>query len=293
MEGGIMAGQKSAMLGAVVMIAGATVLLGGCEAGLKPSPFTIEQYLTAVTDGSGTVQGVLHQGAPPSAGSGPTASAAGFAAMVTGGSAQQTVTGSAAFTRLVVMMAGFDNYYELSLPSTSSQSIILRAGTTIGNINLPVSYAVGDAGGLGAYTTQNVRVIQVGTGDVQVSVSWSDSSDVDLHVIDPNGAEIYYGQTSSPSGGTLDLDSNAACSRNSDNTFKSNENVVWPTGGAPSGPYTVRLDYWDGCGNSAPTDYVVTVATANSAPQVFTGSFTGAGDHGGAGSGTLITTFTF
>lgn len=269
------------------------LLAAGCEAGNKPSPFVIEQYITAVTDGSGTIQGVLHQGPPPSPGGGPTSSVAGFAAMVTGGSAQQTVTGSAAFTRVVVMMSGFDNYWELTVPSGTTANVILRAGTNVGDINLPVSYAVGDAGNLGAYATQNVRVIQVGTGDVQVSVSWSDSSDVDLHVIDPNGAEIYYGQTTSPSGGELDLDSNAACSRNSDNTFKSNENVVWPTGSGIPGTYTVRLDYWSGCGMAVPTQYVVTVATAGGTPQIFTGSFTGAGDHGGAGSGTLITTFNF
>jgi hypothetical protein len=280
-------------MASLAVVATIGLLAAGCEAGAKPSPFTIEQYITSVTDGSGTVQGVLHHGAPPSPNGGPSSSVAGFAAMVTGGSSQQTVTGGAAFTRVVVMMSGFDNYWELTLPSATSSNVILRAGTNLGNISLPVSYAVGDAGTLGAYSTQSVRVIQVGTGDVQVSVSWSDSSDVDLHVIDPNGAEIYYGQKTSPSGGELDLDSNAACSRNSDNTFKSNENVVWPTGSGASGTYTVKLDYWSGCGMAVATDYVVTVATAGGTPQIFTGSFTGAGDHGGSGSGTLITTFSF
>jgi hypothetical protein len=277
----------------VIGMAAAVVLLGGCEAQLKPSPFTINQYITAVTDGSGTVQGVLHTGPAPTPNGGPSSSVAGFAAMVTGGSAQQTVSGAAAFTRVVVMIAGMDNYYELTLPSGASAPVILRAATTTGNVSVPISYAVGGAGTLGTYSSQNMRIIQVGTGDVQVSVSWSDSSDVDLHVVDPNGEEIYYGYPTSTSGGNLDLDSNAACSRNSDNTFKSNENVVWPTGGGASGTYTVRLDYWSGCGMTVPTEYVVTVATAGGTPQVFTGSFTGAGDHGGAGSGTVITSFTF
>ena len=280
--------RKSAIgVGAVI------TLLGGCQATMKPSPFTIEQYITSVTDGSGTLNAVLHSGSAPNSNGGPGSSVAGFAAMVTGGSAQQTITGAAAFTRVVVMIAGMDNYYELTLPSSASAPVILRAATTIGNVTLPISYAVGDAGTLGAYSNQNVRIIQVGTGDVQVSVSWSDSSDVDLHVIDPSGEEIYYGNQTSASGGNLDLDSNAACGRNSDNTFKSNENVVWPTGGGASGTYTVRLDYWSGCGMSVPTDYVVTVATVGGSPQIFTGSFTGAGDHGGSGSGILITTFNF
>jgi uncharacterized protein YfaP (DUF2135 family) len=287
-------GETMARTSAKVCTIGmAAAMLSGCQSELKPSPFVINQYITAVTDGSGTVQGVLHNGPAPSPNGGPSNSVAGFAAMVTGGSAQHAITGAAAFTRVVVTIAGMDNYYELTLPSGAAAPVILRAATTTGNVSVPVSYAVGDAGTLGPYSSQNMRIIQVGTGDVQVSVSWSDSSDVDLHVIDPSGEEIYYGHPTSASGGTLDLDSNAACSRNSDNTFKSNENAVWPRGGGASGTYTIRLDYWSGCGVTLPTDYVVTVATAGSTPQVFTGNFSGAGDRGTAGSGTLITTFDF
>ena len=54
-------------------------------------------------------------------------------------------------------------------------------------------------------------VTTVGTGDVQVSVSWDVSNDIDLHVVDPNGFEIYWDDDTSPEGGTLDLDSNAGC----------------------------------------------------------------------------------
>jgi hypothetical protein len=275
-------------------LAFAAALMAGCEATLKPSGFTIEEYITSVTDGSGTIAGVLHTGQAPNPNGGPTNTVAGFAAMVTGGSSQQTISGSAAFTRVVVAIPGIDNYYEITLPSGASAPLILRASTTLYSMNLPVAYAVGDAGTLGPYSSQNVRIIQVGTGDVQVSVSWSDSSDVDLHVIDPNGAEIYYGQKTSPSGGKLDLDSNAACTRNADNTFKSNENVVWPTGSGAHGSYTVKLDYWSACGASVPTQYVVTVATTGGTPQVFTGQFApGSADAGGAGSGILITGFNF
>jgi hypothetical protein len=276
-----------------LVLLGATALLASCDSQLKPSPFVIGTFVSAVTDGSGTIAATLHQGHPPTPNGGPTTTVSGFAAAVTGGSAQSTVTGSAAFTRVVVALSGYDGYYELTLPSGASASLIIRPAATLPNMSLPLQYAVGDASTIGAYSTQNLRVIQVGTGDVQVSVSWSDSSDVDLHVVDPNGDEIYYGAHTSPSGGNLDLDSNAACHRNSDNTFKSNENTVWPLGGGAHGTYTVRLDYWSACGVTAPTEYVVTVATAGSTPQVFTGSFTGTGDAGGAGSGTLITTFPF
>jgi hypothetical protein len=286
---GIKASQTWRVFAAV---AGAA-LLAGCDSQLKPSPFVIENFITGVTDGTGTITAILRQGSAPAANGGPTNSVAGFAAMVTGGSSQQTVTGASAFTQVIVVVPGMENYYELTIPSGTTVPIILRAATTLPNMSLALEYAVGDGSTLGAYSSQNVRIISVGSGDVQVSVSWSDSSDVDLHVIDPNGDEIFYGQKSSPSGGNLDLDSNAACSRNSDNTFKSNENVVWPLGGGAHGTYTVKLAYWSACGVTAPTEYVITVAVVGSAPQFFTGSFTGPGTGGGAGTGNLITTFTF
>ena len=71
-----------------------------------------------------------------------------------------------------------------------------------------------------------------------IPATWTSTSSI------RTAEEIYYGHKTSASGGTLDLDSNAACHRNSDNTFKSNENVVWPPNGGLAGTYTVKLDYW-------------------------------------------------
>lgn len=279
----------------------AAALLTACQAELKPSDILIENFITGVTDGTGSIAAVLQTGTPPGASGGPSNTVAGFAAMVTGGSTQQTLTGAAAFTRVVVAMPGVDNYYELTLPQAGAAPIILRAAAQLPSMNLGLNYAVGSPGALGAYSSSTVRVISVGTGDVQVSVSWSDTSDVDLHVLEPSGEEIYFGHAKYPetsaTGGTLDLDSNAGCSRDDDGTLAgthfSNENIVWPAGQGPSGTYTVRLTYWSSCAVSAPTDWVVTVATAGSTPQIFTGQFTGSGTGGGAGSGILITTFSF
>ena len=281
--------------GAAVLTVAGSIALVGCEATLKDTGLNIERVIAGVTDESGTIQANLIQGDAPNPNGGPTNTAAGFAAMVTGGSAQQTVTGASAFTRLVIAMPGANNYYELTLPTGSVAPIILRAAEGLSNMTLGVSFAVGDPNTLGTYTSTSVKIINVGNGDVQVSVSWSDTSDVDLHVVDPAAEEIYFGHRASASGGDLDLDSNAACSQDDPLHFphKSNENIVWPVGQAPSGTYTVRLAYWSACNVPAPTDYVVTVATKGGTVQVFTGQFTGPGTGGGAGSGNLITTFTF
>ncbi len=138
----------------------------------------------------------------------------------------------------------------------------------------------------GPHVTRTLRVTRVGSGDVQVSVAWNTAADVDLHVVDPAGEEIYWGSRASASGGELDLDSNAGCGTDQPR----NENTVWPVNGAPTGTYVVRLDYWDACGAEA-TDYVVTVWVKGREAQVYSGTFTGPGEHGAAGAGIDITSF--
>ena len=140
-------------------------------------------------------------------------------------------------------------------------------------------------GPLGAYRQQVVQVTTVGTGDVQISVTWNSAADVDLHLVEPNGTEIYYGNQRSPAGGELDLDSNAACGSDGPRA----ENIRYPSGRAPAGQYIVRLDYYDSCGAGS-TNYVVRVINGASS-QTFTGTFTGGGDFGGAGSGREIVRF--
>lgn len=61
--------------------------------------------------------------------------------------------------------------------------------------------------------------------DLRCSLSWFNYDDLDLHMKEPEGYEIYYGNrnTSSPSFGTLDLDMNAG----SGNTREAVENIVY------------------------------------------------------------------
>jgi hypothetical protein len=86
-----------------------------------------------------------------------------------------------------------------------------------------------------------------GTGDVQVTLTWSSTADLDLHVTEPDGTETYFGNPGpSPTGGELDVDSNVGCTDDG-----SVENVFWPPGDAPSGSYTVTVTGFtvDGCGS--------------------------------------------
>lgn len=273
----------------LVPIALAAVFVAGCGGDelIAPAPEDVRDYITALATSAG-VEAVFRTGVPP-AGAGATLLVTGSSAMITGGSAIRDVSSGTAFTRVVVAIQGVDGYWEITLPiAVTVAELVLTLAQNIPDASFTVNFAAGTAGGLGVYTSETVAVIVVGTGDVQVSVTWNSNADVDLHVVEPSNEEIYYGHLSSASGGRLDLDSNAACS--GDNIR--NENITWPAATPPSGTYTVRVDLWDACGATS-TDYVVTVRRKNQLPLTFDGVLTGPGDAGGAGSGVLVTTFTY
>ena len=272
-----------------VSVALAAVFVAGCGGDnlIAPAPEDIRDYIAALAT-SGGVDAVFHTGIPV-AGSGPTLVLNGTSAMITGGSAIRGLSSGQAFTRLIVAVTGVDGYWEITLPlAVTVEELVITLGQNVPASAFTMNFAAGSAGGLGTFESEAVAVIVVGTGAIQVSVTWNSNADVDLHVVDPASTEIYWFNSSSPSGGVLDLDSNAACA--GDNIR--NENITWPSATPPSGTYTVRVDLWDACGATS-TDYVVTVRRRNQAPLTFSGTLTGLGDEGGAGSGVTVTTFTY
>ncbi|MBK7348977.1 MAG: hypothetical protein IPI92_03830 [Gemmatimonadetes bacterium] len=258
----------------------ALALLTSCEAGLKPNTgFSIEDFITGVTDQSGTVHAVLHRGAPPTASTADSTKVSGIAVVINGGSSPQNITSPTQFTRVIFSVEGLTDYYELTLPAgQTAQGVLVGLSTSATAGQFYFNYAAGDGAGVFQTARQLMRILQIGTGDIQVSVAWTDTADVDLHIVDPDGGHLYFGNKTVPSGGNLDLDANAACSKNTlpdgSQAYVSNENIYWPTGGAPNGSYTIYLDYWSDCG-VAQTDWVVTVQQQGASPQVYTGSFVG------------------
>jgi len=82
-----------------------------------------------------------------------------------------------------------------------------------------------------------IGALEAGYGDIQITLSWDTTDDIDLWVTDPSGEKIYWNNKYSQSGGYLDYD---------DRNGFGPENVYWPEGQAPSGKYLVQVDHYDG-----------------------------------------------
>jgi|CXWL01.1.fsa_nt_gi hypothetical protein len=149
---------------------------------------------------------------------------------------------------------------------------------------------VDDAGNVGSPLGKSFTTQEVAAGSVTVGLSWDTPTDVDLHVVNPLGHEIYYGNRSAD-GGSLDLDSNAGCGIDGTN----NEHVSWPDA-APNGEYIVRVDFWSDCETANapghPANWTVTTTVCGET-QTYSGHFAaGSDDRGGAGSGVEVARFT-
>jgi len=125
--------------------------------------------------------------------------------------------------------------------------------------------------------------LTLGTGDVQVTLSWHSKDDLDLWVYDPEGELINYYSSSSSSGGELDVDANAGCEENV--RIRPVENIYWSEGEAPLGEYMVEVDYYMNCGTSRPINYKVRLKVDGNVTR-YNGVLESEDDHN------LVTSFT-
>lgn len=81
------------------------------------------------------------------------------------------------------------------------------------------------------------------TGDLRVSLSWHNSDDLDLHVHEPKGGIIYFGNKRGRSTGVLDVDMNAWGAKDDHNPV---ENVTWAdANNIPDGEYKVVVNNYN------------------------------------------------
>jgi uncharacterized protein YfaP (DUF2135 family) len=120
---------------------------------------------------------------------------------------------------------------------------------------------------------------------LSVTATWDTGADVDLHVLEPSGAEIYWANPGPTTfTGVLDGDANQECKASS---VGNKEVVHWTT--APNGTYTVRLDYYNSC-NASVTNYTVAITDGKTTLPPVTGQFNGIGDVGNSAATVRIFT---
>ena len=238
----------------------------------------------------GETEGVLVTGPPPEANAGPSVASAGNHALISGGAIFVDVAADAELAKLLLSV-DMQSYYEIDLAGAMAPyrfvGHVMPGIEEYSPLCLSVMGIAAD-GTVGEAECHPVFVVpEIGTGDLEIAVSWDTDADLDLHVVDANGDEIYWRQEMVDSGGELDLESGTDCIADGART----EHVAW-TGGTPSpGIYVVRVNYWSDCGFPE-TNYVVNV-TLNGERRSIYGTLEGPGEEdGGRGSGEVIDIFT-
>ena len=238
----------------------------------EPQPTDPTGLIVSVV--SGDTQGEYFLGSPPETIGSVTLDALTDTSepitVISGGSLELPVESDVPFSTIFVN-SDADGFFQLLLPeATTSASAIVTYNTelvasTTNEVNVAVQTPTGD---VSSPQILPLESIEVGTGEVQVSVSWDTPTDVDIWLIEPDGTVIFWAATQSAAGGQLDLDSNPACFLDNIN----NENITYEDGTPPSGEYSVVVDYFSDCGVAGDTNYLVTVR-ANGSISTFSGVF--------------------
>ena len=115
-----------------------------------------------------------------------------------------------------------------------------------------------------------------GNGEIKITLTWDDYSDIDLHCIDPTGAHIYYAnQRPSGSNGFLDIDNTIGFGTTHDlssNMLNKPENIYFSE--APAGTYKIYLHYFGSRYSITSVNYKV-VIFKNSIGKTYEGIISG------------------
>jgi hypothetical protein len=113
--------------------------------------------------------------------------------------------------------------------------------------------------------------IQGNPGNPRFNLQFTNGTktDLDLHVLTPDGSEIYYGIPQGQ-GGQLDVDCLCGICPNGPN-----ENIYWTEGTAPHGTYKFWVEYYGDCeGTGASSDYTLRVMKNSQVLNTYNGTLT-------------------
>lgn len=179
--------------------------------------------------------------------------------VISGGTSYFSVKSNASIKKVFIGVEGEKGYYEY-MPSQSAYLVegmvmLLRQNLTIANFTLQIAVE-SVSGCISSIYVKVLKLVAVGNGQLQVSLSFDNEKDIDLHLIEPNGEKIYYGHKRSENGGELDLDSNPACHIDGVN----NENIYYKEGAfVEPGEYKVYAVMFENCDSNIATHYSISV----------------------------------
>lgn len=242
-------------------------------------------------------------GTPPAGRSGPEIALTAHGTFITGGSSRLEIESDDALGGFALWIDGLPGWWEVTLPAGSREPAlapVIRISQRAPPGTFTLSVAGNDGVEFGENLDRDFTLLGTGTGELQINVTWDLAADVDLHVIEPSGEEIFFGNAVSDTDGTLDLDSNRNC--DIDDVFA--ENVTWEPGTAASGNYVVRVNLWDSCGQNGADEVgnpdgniTATVTVMIDGTELPGGPFSvvlsGPGNNGGLGAGVDVVQFTF
>ena len=144
----------------------------------------------------GETEGVLVTGPPPKANAGPSVEPEGNRALVSGGAIFVDVAADAELARLLLSV-DMQSYYEIDLAGAMAPyrfvGHVMPGIEEYSPLCLSVMGVAAD-GTVGEPECHPLVVVpEIGTGDLEIAVSWDTDADLDLHVVDANGARDLLG----------------------------------------------------------------------------------------------------
>lgn len=210
------------------------------------------------------------------AGQAPAGAAAGAVVEYTGGNtvaqgstAQTELTSVDALDAVLVRLGGVTGYYVVLLdqPETALSLLLsLSPNAPAGMVDCIYQGRRAGETTWGEPVRIPIEILNVGSGELQINLTWNSDADLDLHLFEPDGNQIYYGSPTSSTGGQLDLDANVGCGN------VGVENIFYDQI-PPVGMYRVAVDNYQDCTQSS-SDYVVTVTLPGQTPTIINGSIT-------------------
>ncbi len=178
--------------------------------------------------------------------------------VINGGSTFVTINSKRQLSKVYLGVKGEKGFYEYNLKAEDATVVsniyvykvvlLLSQKLNVENFALALSVLAVDGGLSTSVDSNDISVVEVGTGLLQVSLSWDQLDDVDLHLIEPDGNRIYfnneksYRESDGAVYGFLDLDSNPNCRIDAVN----NENITYEKF-LKKGIYKVYVNLYNKC----------------------------------------------